>query len=124
MRANLDALRGDNFVETIGLVIVVLILAIHLSFVFHRSHRGENESIVAIVTIGHVICTGTFLLSRKFSKYKARYWQISKPVRDRFHGGIAVVLSSTLLDDELFDSSDLSWSHVTTYHSLRSLSFC
>lgn len=48
VRANLDALRGDNFVETIGLVIFVLILAIHLSLVFHRSHKGENESIVAI----------------------------------------------------------------------------
>lgn len=123
MRANLDVLRGDNFVETIGLVIFVLILAIfHLCSIDLTEVRMNRSW--RFIAIGHVICTGTFLLSRKFSKYKARYWQISKPVRDRFHGGIAVVLSSTLLDDELFDSSDLSWSHVTTYHSLRSLSFC
>lgn len=98
---SLDALRGDNFIETIDFY------ACHPSFArIPRSHRGRIDRGDLFPILPTVSGTGAI------SKVSKRdIGKISEATRIGFHGGIGVVLS---LDDELFDSTDLSWSHVVT----------
>lgn len=102
----LDVLRGDNLIETIDFYADTC----HPSFArIPRSHRGriDRGDLFPILPI----VSGIGAIS-KVSKRDIGKWENQ---RSNGESGFTVELVSfcrRLLDDELFDSTDLSWSHV------------